>query len=151
MEQIKLKECPIRVTLERTSIGKKWTLTIIRDLIFGAERFKDFQENNKDLSAKVLAERLRDLEDDGLIEKIISSVRPLSIKYQLTRMGADLHKILHEFSMYGAKYFPNDVFVNTNVSKEDRIDFFGNAFKLDSNLLDYMKQPLVAWTASISD
>lgn len=149
MELAKMKECPIHVTLEKTSIGKKWTLTIIRDLILGIDRFKDFQRNNRNLSAKVLSERLRDMEDDGLLEKIISEVRPLTIRYQITKKGADLHKILYEFSIYGAKYFPQDVFGLDYVSEETCIDFYGKAFKLDSILLDYMKQPVIAGSVVI--
>ncbi|MFA0821380.1 MAG: winged helix-turn-helix transcriptional regulator [Methanomethylovorans sp.] len=79
-------------------ISKKWTLNIIRDMFCGSKHFNDFLKNNPKLSSKVLSEKLHQLEQDELIEKVIVSKTPLTIEYHLTSKGRNLNKLLYEIS-----------------------------------------------------
>lgn len=79
-------------------ISRKWTLNIIRDMFCGKKQFNEFLKCNPKLSSKVLSGKLRQLEQDGLIEKIIVSKTPLSIEYHLTGKGRNLNRVLYELS-----------------------------------------------------
>lgn len=63
----KLPTCPVDRTLNL--INKKWSIQIIRDIFFGKKHFKEFQEDKPNLSNKVLSNCLKELENNGLIEK----------------------------------------------------------------------------------
>jgi len=93
------KICPIQTTLDY--VGKKWTLVIVRDLFYGKRRFREFLKANTALSGKVLSERLKQLERDGIIVKRIVSKTPLGIEYSLTPKGQRLNKVLYELAMFG--------------------------------------------------
>jgi DNA-binding HxlR family transcriptional regulator len=84
-------------------ISKKWTLNIIRDMFCGKKQFNEFLKSNPKLSSKVLSGKLRQLEMDGLIEKVIVSKTPLSIEYHLTGKGKSLNKVLYELSGFAYK------------------------------------------------
>lgn len=101
------KGCPIETPMNH--IGKKWSINILRDLFRGKKRFKDFLDANKDLSSKMLSERLKELEKDGFIEKKIVSTTPLFAEYHLTQKGRALNKILYELSVYSFNYCCDEV------------------------------------------
>lgn len=81
-------------------ISKKWTLNIIRDMFCGKKQFNEFLKSNPKLSSKVLSDKLRQLEQDELIEKVIVSKTPLSIEYHLTSKGSNLNRVLYELSEF---------------------------------------------------
>lgn len=72
-------ECPINKAVEL--FDKKWTIQLIRDMFFGKKQFKDFQEDKPNLSNKVLSQRLKEMEEKGLIEKRIINTSPVSTEY----------------------------------------------------------------------
>ena len=78
-------ECPINKAVEL--FNKKWTIQLIRDMFFGKKQFKDFQEDKPNLSNKVLSQRLKEMEEKGLIEKRIINTSPVSTEYHLTEYG----------------------------------------------------------------
>ena len=59
--------CPVDRTLNL--FNKKWCIQIIRDMFFGKKHFKEFKEDKPNLSNKVLSSCLKELEENGLIEK----------------------------------------------------------------------------------
>jgi DNA-binding HxlR family transcriptional regulator len=78
---------------------KKWVIHIIRDLFFGKSRFHEFKQDRPDLSNKVLSNCLKDMEDNGLIHKIVDKCDKKNIRYKLTEKGQSLNKILFEMAM----------------------------------------------------
>ena len=75
-------------------LRKKWSVQIIKGLFCDCKHFKDFLESHPTLSSKVLAERLKELESKGIIEKrIVSSTQT---EYYLTEKGRRLNKIIFE-------------------------------------------------------
>ena len=78
---------------------KKWVIHIIRDLFFGKSRFHEFKEDKPELSNKVLSDCLKDMENNGLIDKIVDKCDKKNIRYKLTEKGRSLNKILFEIAM----------------------------------------------------
>jgi DNA-binding HxlR family transcriptional regulator len=86
------------------SLGKKWTLLLLRDMAFlKLGRFNEFLRNNSGLTPRVLSRRLRELTAEGLI---VRSGTGRSVTYALTARGDDAVYILLAFLRYGLKYFP---------------------------------------------
>ena len=77
--------CPTKNSLRY--IGNKWTLEIVRDLFFGKRKFSEFLQENPGITRKILALRLKELEENNFIEKRIVSDVPRHIEYQLTEKG----------------------------------------------------------------
>ena len=81
--------CPINYVLEH--IGDKWSLLIIRDLMFKEKRhYNEFLEGGEEVSTSVLGKRLRQLEESGLISRREDEVKKSRIKYSLTQKGIDM-------------------------------------------------------------
>jgi len=77
-------------------LGKRWTIQIIKGLFCGCKHFRDFLEEHPTLSSKVLSERLRELEDKGIIEKRILDSSSNRTEYGLTEKGMRLNRIIFE-------------------------------------------------------
>lgn len=102
-----LRKCPIENALDY--IGKKWSLEIVRDLFMGKHQFKEFLEANPDLSNKMLSQRLKELESNGIVDKKIAGVHPVRIEYWLTKKGKSLNGILYELGLFSIKECSDDV------------------------------------------
>ena len=90
--------CPVDKTLNL--ISKKWSIQIIRDMFFGKKHFKDFKEDKPKLSNKVLSSCLKDLEENGLIEKKVLNTTPITTEYYLTDYGRSMNRIVYELAMF---------------------------------------------------
>jgi DNA-binding HxlR family transcriptional regulator len=90
--------CPLNFTLE--SVGDSWGLLILRDiLIFKKRRYKEFAESEEKISTNILADRLKLLEKNGIIEKMYEQYLP-------TEKGIALTPIIIEFVLWGAAHDP---------------------------------------------
>jgi DNA-binding HxlR family transcriptional regulator len=95
--------CPIAACLDL--VGDAWTLLVIRDLLFyDKHRFADFLESPERISTNILAERLKRLEERGLLERRRYQERPPRDEYYLTAKGHDLLPILREMIKWGQMY-----------------------------------------------
>lgn len=104
---IKFQECPIKETLG--ILGRKWTLMLIRDIGFRkVDRFNRLLDSIPGLTPRVLSMRLRELERDGIIEKVEDS--PMMVRWGLTEKGWDTLPILLRLMAFGAKWYARDVF-----------------------------------------
>ena len=92
-----VKSCPIDSVVKL--INKKWVIQIIRDLFYGKSRFHEFKEDKPDLSNKVLSNCLKDMEQNGLIQRIADKCDKKNVKYKLTEKGKSLNKVLYEIAM----------------------------------------------------
>ena len=77
-------------------LRKKWTIKIIKGLFCDSKHFKDFLEQHPGLSSKVLAERLKELEEKGIIEKKVVNSTPVQTEYYLTLKGRRLNRVIFE-------------------------------------------------------
>lgn len=87
-------------------VGERWTLLIIRELIAGPRRFKDLIAGLPDISTNLLAERLKHLEQQGLLCRRVLPPPAGSTVYQLTSLGYELEKTLLELGKWGSQFVP---------------------------------------------
>jgi DNA-binding HxlR family transcriptional regulator len=73
-------------------IGKRWSGTIVREMMAGAVRFTDLMHAIPDLSERMLCARLRALEKEGIVERQVTGV-PLRVEYHLPEKGRDLRGV----------------------------------------------------------
>lgn len=85
-------------------VGKRWSSGILLAMARGAERFTDITATVRDLSARMLALRLRELERAGLVDRVIIPTMPVSIRYQLTPQGRDLLASLQPIAGYTQRW-----------------------------------------------
>jgi len=97
--------CPIANTLDL--IGDRWTLLVVRDLLFfDKHRFGDFAASMEGIPTNILADRLRRLEDAGVVTKVPYSTRPQRFEYHLTPKGADLLPVLLAMAEWAGRHVP---------------------------------------------
>ncbi|MFZ2456040.1 MAG: helix-turn-helix domain-containing protein [Candidatus Altiarchaeia archaeon] len=101
------RRCPISTALRY--IGKKWSIEIVKDIFYGVRSFSGFLEANPDLSGKVLSQRLKELEKDGIITKDIASKSPLKIEYNLAEKGMKLNKVIYELAVFAMQTCPDEL------------------------------------------
>ncbi len=96
--------CPISSTLD--ILGDKWTLLIIRDLMFkGKKTYGEFLRSEEKIATNILADRLLILEKNGIVEKRAFPGNKVKNLYRLTPKGIDLMPALLEMILWGDKYF----------------------------------------------
>jgi DNA-binding HxlR family transcriptional regulator len=98
--------CPINLTLE--VIGDKWSLLIVRDLMFGNRRhFRELLTKSEEgISSNILADRLKTLLDQGIITREDDPSHKQKGIYSLTEQGIELLPILAQMAGWGYKYLP---------------------------------------------
>jgi DNA-binding HxlR family transcriptional regulator len=92
--------CLLAIALEQ--LGDRWTLLVIRDLVAGPRRFTDLMERLAGITPKTLTQRLRDLEEHGLVEVDRVSGRR-EVWYRLTPAGQDLEPVLDQLVLWGMR------------------------------------------------
>lgn len=95
-------ECTVERTLE--VIGNKWTTLILRDLLQDTKRFGELRNSLTGISPKTLTNRLRYLEEQGVLTRKIYPEIPPRVEYSLTKKGKALGKIINEMSKWGELY-----------------------------------------------
>ena len=93
------RPCPIARTAE--IISGKWTLLIIRDLASGVKRFNQLERSLLGISPKTLSERLRSLEEEGIIVRQTFAEVPPRVEYSLTEKGFDLTYVIESMRTFG--------------------------------------------------
>ena len=114
-----MKECPINHTFKL--VGKKFTMLIIRNMIHrDHKRFNQFLEI-EDINTKVLSARLKEMEEDGLIERKIYPDKPVRIEYTITEKGRALEPILNQMSAFSMRYCAKDIFKDGKARKLEQV------------------------------
>ncbi len=88
-------------------IGDKWSLLVIRDMFGGKSKYHEFLESDEGIASNILTNRLRRLEELGLIERKRYSEKPPRDEYHLTEAGRDLERVLGQFIRWGLKHLPH--------------------------------------------
>ncbi len=94
--------CPVARAAE--IVGGKWTLLILRDLCAGERRFSELARSLEGISPKTLAERLRFLERNGVVERAERRGVPGAVAYSLTTRGRGLQPVVSSLREYGERY-----------------------------------------------
>jgi DNA-binding HxlR family transcriptional regulator len=114
------KCCPVFNTLN--IIGKKFTLLLLRNMIFlKQKRFNEFLNSIEEINPKTLSIRLKELEKDRLIKRQVFNETPVRIEYYLTEKGKALQPILEQMALFSMKYCCEQVFENPDPIKIDKI------------------------------
>ncbi len=96
--------CPVANTLDL--VGDKWSLLIIRDMRHGKRTYGELAQSPEGIPTNILADRLRRLEEAGIIESAAYQVRPVRYAYTLTDKGNDLGELLGALVRWGKKHIP---------------------------------------------
>ena len=97
-----LPPCPVETTL--LLISDKWVVLILRDLMTGTKRFNELMRSVTGVSQKVLTEKLRRMEENGLVIRTVYSEIPPKVEYSLTDLGKSLSPILDAMEAWGNGY-----------------------------------------------
>ena len=102
-KKIPRSDCPISYALD--FMGDKWSLLIIRDLVFEDKKFyKEFLRSKEGIATNILSDRLKKLEAAGIVTSKIFAELKTQKEYALTRKGLDLIPVLVDMSIWSAKY-----------------------------------------------
>lgn len=85
-------------------VGKRWTGAVIRTLMNGPGRFSEILERVPDLHDRLLSERLKELEVEGLVERRVYPETPVRIEYELTEKGRDLEAVVSEVERWAHRW-----------------------------------------------
>lgn len=85
-------------------LGKRWTGLIIRTLLNGQNRFSDIAEAIPNMSARMLTERFKELEKEGIIIRRVYPETPVRIEYKLTEKGKELQLVMDEVQKWAEKW-----------------------------------------------
>lgn len=96
--------CPVACALD--IFGDKWTLLVIRDLVFGRNRFKDFTNSPEGIPTNILSDRLERLQERGMIKQVPATEGGKRMAYALTEKGKSLVPILGAMRDWGLKWEP---------------------------------------------
>jgi DNA-binding HxlR family transcriptional regulator len=126
--------CPINFTVEH--FGDKWSFLIIRDLMFkGKRHYNEFLESEEKISTSVLGDRLKMLEESGIISKREDNVKKSRIKYSLTKKGIELLPILVEMIIWAG--------IHDNQTAVEK-DFLTQATQNKEALISQIKEKMFA-------
>ncbi len=106
MREVHRSGCPVNLALE--VIGDKWSLLVIRDIIFGDRRhFLELLTGSEEgIASNILADRLKRLLDKGIITRAADASHRQKGIYSLTEKGIELLPVLVRIAAWGRKYLP---------------------------------------------
>ncbi len=120
----KRSDCPVSSSLEVW--GDKWSLLIVRDLMFAKQcTYGDFLKSEEKIATNILASRLQTLEENGIITKSDHPESKAKVLYQLTPKGIDLLPLMVEINLWAEKYYdlPEDRKAVLSEVKKDKEGF----------------------------
>ena len=102
-----IKKCPTEFALALRDtlnvLSGKWKLNVIGVLFFGKKRFTEIEKGLEEITPRMLSKELKELELNGVVNRIVTASRPVVIEYELTESGYELKKVLDEMIGWGIK------------------------------------------------
>jgi DNA-binding HxlR family transcriptional regulator len=93
--------CPVAHALDL--VGDRWALLVVRELMHGPKRYTDLVDGLSGIGTNILAARLRDLEEAGVVERRTLPPPAASKVYELTGYGRGLRPVIRELALWGAR------------------------------------------------
>jgi DNA-binding HxlR family transcriptional regulator len=87
-------------------LGKRWTGLLLDSLLGGPRRFCELTAAVDGLSDRVLSDRLRELEDEGIVERVVYPHIPVRVEYRLTEKGYDLRPVVQAMHTWAETWLP---------------------------------------------
>lgn len=94
-----LPACPVQTCLN--FISDKWKILIIRDLLTGTKRFNELKKSLAPVTQKMLTQQLREMENDGILNRKVYPVVPPHVEYSLTKLGYSLKPVIEAMKKWG--------------------------------------------------
>lgn len=85
-------------------IGKRWTGAIVCALTEGPRRYAELGKAIPGLSDRLLSQRLRELEDEGLVKREVEAATPVRVTYSLTDPGRELEPVIRELKTWARRW-----------------------------------------------
>ena len=124
--------CPIAYSLD--ILGDKWTLLVIRDMVLAHKRhFREFLDSAEGIASNILTDRLKRLEEAGIVSRRPDPENARQVIYELTEKGQDLIPALLELGRWGLKHNARAV-AHKNIARRIKGDRDG--------LIEYLKASL---------
>ena len=101
-EQLEEANCPVTATV--SIIGGKWKPPILSRLVEGVRRFSELQRLVPNITKKMLTQQLRELEQDGVIDRKVYPQVPPKVEYSLSEYGESLKPVLKAMEDWGIKH-----------------------------------------------
>jgi DNA-binding HxlR family transcriptional regulator len=115
--------CPVAKSLEL--VGERWTLLIVRDLLEGPRRFQDLQASLPGIAPALLSERLKLMEQHGLVARQFYSDHPPRAQYVLTDRGRELGVVIGALAAWGSRHLhPETTVVHAECGREVQLRYF---------------------------
>ena len=129
--------CPVATGLD--ILGDKWTLLILRDMIWGHKcLFSEFKESPENMPSKMLSNRLKKLEELGFISKKVGLANKKSVYYLMEDKGMDAFPIMIEMAIFTSKHFLD--YLGSTYTKEARGVMIKNKKEYIANLVKEYKK-----------
>ena len=147
-------DIPCNIAQSLNIIGDRWTLLIIHEILVGRTTFNDIRKALDGLSANILSDRLKLLEEKGLVKSELYSTHPPRYQYTLTESGEDLEHVFHSFIIWGTKHLENcfKKLVHTPTGDEVEIAYISKrtgeivhdleAVSIEDEPLDLVEKPI---------
>lgn len=103
IEKIKTYTCPVEAAMD--VVGGKYKAQIVYELIQGTRRYNEIQRALPQATPRMLSKQLKELEEDGVINRVLYPVVPPKTEYSLTEMGQTLVPIVELLCKWGEHYF----------------------------------------------
>ena len=123
-------DCPVSYGLDL--FGDKWTLLIIRDMVFDRKRFyKDFLGGKEGIATNILSDRLKKLEENGMVASSVYEIKKTQKVYRLTEKGKALIPVLLEIMVWSFEHnnelnVPLKLIEKIRNDKNSVVDYFRN-------------------------
>lgn len=99
--------CPVAMAAE--ILCTRWTVVLLREFMSGSTRFNDLRRGVPRMSPALLSQRLKELEDSGILTRKPARGEPHVHEYHLTKAGRELEPIIEAFGVWGQRWVDKDV------------------------------------------
>ena len=105
MERSYNQFCPVAMAAE--VLCSRWTVVLLRELLAGSTRFNDLRRGLPRMSPALLSQRLKELEETGIVERRPVPGEPGILEYALTNAGRELQPLVEAFGKWGQRWIPS--------------------------------------------
>ncbi|MGV9711912.1 winged helix-turn-helix transcriptional regulator [Gordonia sp. NPDC003424] len=85
-------------------LGRRWAPTVLRALVPGPARFTEIANAIPGITDRILSQRLKELEGEGLVERALGADKPSRVDYRLTERGAEMGEVLLDLNRWALKW-----------------------------------------------
>lgn len=112
--------CNIAKTLD--IIGDRWSLLIVRELLRGTNKFNEIKEALDGIAPNILSDRLRALEEEGIVTSHLYVKHPPRFAYELTAKGRELRHVLNALAIWGNQFLDKKYYKVVHSACQHEVD-----------------------------